>query len=106
MHRRKFPRELTLISHYGYSLVMKDFIFMLREKLNMSQAVLAKIIGVAQGTIASWETGHKSPSAIHIKRIIKFARKRGINPTLDDIYPPDRKGKIDKSKKKNEKEEG
>lgn len=66
---------------------MKKFIYSLRKHLGMSQPELGSIIGVSQGTVGHWENGIRFPSEPHLKKIIKFARKNGMAPTIDDLYP-------------------
>jgi transcriptional regulator with XRE-family HTH domain len=45
----------------------------MRKKLGLSQAELAKYIGVSQGNVGSWETGRALPGAIALREInLKF----------------------------------
>ena len=51
-----------------------------REERHYTQEYLAKLLGVAQSTVAGWETGRASPS---MKNIIALAELFG--KTVDDI---------------------
>lgn len=46
----------------------------IREKSGMSQAALAKVLNVSQGTIGNWETGKRTPDADMLKTISRFFR--------------------------------
>lgn len=46
----------------------------------LTQRQLAKLLGVAPGTVANWETGHRTPSLAMARRI---ARIFGVS--VDDI---------------------
>ena len=63
-----------------YALIKK-----LRLNLELTQEQWAKVLKVAQTSIASWETGRRSPSVPHAAAIIDFCKKRGIKVTFDDI---------------------
>lgn len=51
-----------------------------RKEHHYTQEYLAELLGVAQSTVAGWETGRSSPS---MKRIIALAALYGV--TVDDI---------------------
>jgi len=44
----------------------------LREERNLSQMQLAKILGVNQTTVSTWELGKKLPDFMNIIKISKF----------------------------------
>ena len=51
-----------------FSLILKQ----LRTESGLSQAELAKEIGVVQGTIYFWENGTNEPTATYLIRLAKF----------------------------------
>lgn len=57
----------------------------IRERLEVTQQVLADGIGCTQGNIGHYERGQTIPPDA-ARRLIDFARKRGIELTFDDIY--------------------
>lgn len=58
----------------------------LRDNLGESQALFAKKLGVKQTTISQYEHGHKKPSVVTAYRMLKLARKQGIDLHLEDIF--------------------
>lgn len=42
------------------------------HKPPLSQRQLARLLGVAPGTVANWETGHRTPSLSMAKRIARI----------------------------------
>lgn len=66
---------------------MKKYSFIKRLRLNfeLTQDEWAKALKVAQTSIASWESGRRSPSVPHTTAIIEFCKKRGVKVTFDDI---------------------
>lgn len=63
-------------SAYGNMLVAA------RRAAGLSQAEVAKRVGVAQSTYSKWEAGESDMQAIHVRPL---ARALGL--TLDDIVP-------------------
>lgn len=58
-----------------------------RERLGVTQAVIAQAIGVSQSNVSFYERGQTIPPRI-ASRLIEFARARGEALTFDDIYQP------------------
>lgn len=58
---------------------------LLRAVMSLSQAELAKIVGVAKNRIWSWETGEGAPSSNRMKTLIRLGKKNGIEFTIDDV---------------------
>ena len=58
---------------------------LLRSKMGLSQADMAKIAGVAKNRIWSWETGDGAPSSSRMKALIKLGKKHDIEFTMDDV---------------------
>lgn len=57
----------------------------IRERLGVTQQVLADGIGCTQGNIGHYEGGQTMPPKV-ARRLIEFARGRGCRITFDDIY--------------------
>lgn len=62
----------------------------LRKEAGLSQAALAEKAGLAQATIAQWETGRKEPLWANV---IALARALGI-PSTDFEQPSEGDGKV------------
>ncbi|MER1974563.1 MULTISPECIES: helix-turn-helix transcriptional regulator [Enterobacteriaceae] len=63
---------------------------MYREKVRISQAALAEIIGCTQGAIGHWETGRRYPDLKTCRHLVKTLNKLGAKVKLDDVFPPER----------------
>lgn len=50
-----------------------------REKLHLSQQMLAKELGVAFSTINRWENSKGKPQYVAIKKFYDYCIKNGIN---------------------------
>lgn len=48
----------------------------LRKQKNVTQAELAKILGIAQGAVANWETGLRTPRLAVAKKVAEFFEVR------------------------------
>ncbi|TXH90335.1 MAG: helix-turn-helix domain-containing protein [Rhodoferax sp.] len=59
----------------------------IRERLGVTQAVLAQAVGRTQGNVAFYERGQSVPSDV-AKRLIVFASERGVVLSYEDIYGP------------------
>ena len=59
----------------NYSLA----ILKLREKLNVSQHELAKILNVSYPSISRWEKGHFNPTKLVKIRVDAFLKENGIS---------------------------
>ena len=53
----------------------------LREGLNMSQSVLAKILNTSVSTVRKWELGDKCPSGPSLK-LLDLLERKGLNSVL------------------------
>lgn len=62
---------------------MQRLIHEIREHLNASQDVLAKMIGTSYATVNRWENGHSSPGKVAQLRLYDICREKGIN--LEEI---------------------
>lgn len=58
----------------------------LRKTLGMSQAELAKSIGVTQSALSHYENGSCDPLVETARKLIAFAGTRGITWCLEDVY--------------------
>ena len=65
--------------------MFSDNLKSVREKSGISQAALAKVLNVSQGTIGNWETGKRTPDAEMLKTISKYFRI-----TVDELIGNDR----------------
>ena len=57
----------------------------IRGRLRVTQAALAKELGVTQGNISHYEQGQEVPPPV-AKLLIKFAASKGEAVTYNDIY--------------------
>lgn len=57
----------------------------IRERLGVTQAVMADGIGVTQGNVSFYEKGQTVPPQV-AGRLIEFAKSRGLSITYDDVY--------------------
>ncbi len=53
-------------------MIINEIIFELRSEANLSQATLAKEIGVTQKAIDFWEKGINEPKATYIARLAEY----------------------------------
>ncbi len=51
----------------------------LREKHGLSQAAVARDLGVSQSAVSQWECGAAQPSTVHLQAIAYYFRCRGID---------------------------
>ncbi len=58
----------------------------LRAQLGMSQAKLAKALGVTTTTVSGWEVGRYMVSVKAAKKLIQLAAENNINLTMDELY--------------------
>ena len=54
----------------------------LREQIGLTQAEMAKLLGVPANTLSRWETGTTTPDAESLAAIYSFAIERGITPNF------------------------
>ena len=59
----------------------------MREKANMTQADLARAVGLKRSAVAMWETGGNMPNASKLPVIAK-----ALNCTVDDLFQKERQG--------------
>ncbi|MGK5080487.1 helix-turn-helix domain-containing protein [Janthinobacterium sp. HLX7-2] len=57
----------------------------IRRRLRVTQASLAKELGVTQGNVSHYEQGQEVPPSV-AKLLIKFASSLGLVVTYNDIY--------------------
>lgn len=57
----------------------------IRERLGVTQQVLAEGLGCTQGNVGHYERGQTLPPDMAAK-LIGFAKERGVDITFDDIY--------------------
>ena len=50
----------------------------MREDAHLSQADLAKLLGVCRATINRWEMGAQKPSKIALRLLLEYCEKNGI----------------------------
>lgn len=58
----------------------------LREKAGISQAELAKAIGVVPSAIGNYENGYRRPSIEQTGLIIRALKQHGVNVSIEDIF--------------------
>jgi predicted transcriptional regulator len=56
------------------------------KEMHVSQNCLGQNVGVCQQHIGRYIKGTRTPSVETAKRIILYARKNGVNTSLDAIY--------------------
>lgn len=49
----------------------------LRQRLGMTQATLASLLGVNYVTISRWESGRNRPSALAWEKLLRMMKERG-----------------------------
>lgn len=57
----------------------------IRERLGLTQAILAEGMGCTQGNVGHYEQGQTVPPDA-ARRLIAFAKTKGCELTFDDIY--------------------
>jgi len=57
----------------------------IRQRLKATQAQIAEALDVTQGNISFYEKGQTVPPAT-AKKLIEFARARGVSLSFDDVY--------------------
>ena len=62
---------------------MKELILEIRNRLNVSQEDLAKMIGVSFATVNRWENGHSQPNKAAQLRLYDICKERNVD--LEDI---------------------
>lgn len=64
---------------------LNEVIKKLREKLNTSQTVLGKLLGVSQGMIGHWENKRRHIHYKRFKKLKKLCEKHGIIITFEEL---------------------
>lgn len=60
----------------------------IREKVGVTQAALAKTVGLTQGAIAHYENERRKPGLEECRRIVDALNSCGAAVTLDEVFPP------------------
>lgn len=63
-----------------YSKLIKE----LREKLILSQAELAELLGVSFASVNRWEMGHHEPTIKSKRKIVALCKKHKIKTEMDE----------------------
>lgn len=58
-----------------------DMIKSIREKNNISQSVMAKLLNTSVSSVQHWEIGHRTPSGSALK-LLNIIERHGITPLL------------------------
>ena len=58
---------------------MKELILEIRNRLNVSQEDLAKMIGVSFATVNRWENGHSQPNKAAQLRLYDICKERNVD---------------------------
>ena len=66
---------------------------LIRERLKVTQAVLAENIGVTQGNVSFYERGQTVPPSV-AGRLIEYARTLGHSVSYDDLYGAPAQGDV------------
>lgn len=61
----------------------------IREKVGVTQAELAKTVGLTQGAIAHYENDRRKPGLEECRRIVAALNDFGAGTTLDEAFPPE-----------------
>ena len=61
----------------AYTMLIKEKIRLLREKLLLTQDELADALGVSASTINRWETGKVRPNMAAMRKIKSFCESKG-----------------------------
>jgi transcriptional regulator with XRE-family HTH domain len=69
-------------------MICMNPILQLRKRLKVSQADLGAELGVTQSAISQYEKGTSTPSPEIVRRLIEFAKTRGIEVSFESIYLP------------------
>lgn len=67
--------------------IMANRIKKIRDQLGITQALLAKIIGVSASQVSQYESGIKQPSPKTAMKFAYYCKGHGINVGMDHFYP-------------------
>lgn len=70
------------------NMIAMNPIFQLRKRLKVSQAELGIALEVTQSAISQYEKGTSVPSPEVVRRLIDFAKGKGIDVSFEAIYAP------------------
>jgi putative transcriptional regulator len=59
-----------------------------RTRLSLSQKQFGKLIGKGQSAVANYEKGLRHFSIEDAYKVMSFAKKNGVELTLEDFFPP------------------
>ncbi|HHR6128557.1 TPA: helix-turn-helix transcriptional regulator [Providencia alcalifaciens] len=65
-----------------------NYISRYRKKLGLTQTDLAKELGCTKGNISHYENGRRKADLEVCRQLVSFFNNKGINVTIDDIFPP------------------
>lgn len=65
--------------------------------MGLTQQELAEGIGVSQSNVSFYERGEIAPSSRVARRLIQFAKAKGLTVTFDDIYEIEPRAEADAS---------
>lgn len=74
-------REFDALYHLDVDKMPPLRIKSLREKANVSQAVLAAVINASPSTVQKWESGDKKPSGPSLK-LLNLIERKGLESVL------------------------
>ncbi|PHM68147.1 helix-turn-helix transcriptional regulator [Xenorhabdus kozodoii] len=60
----------------------------IRTGLGITRKGLAEIVGCTPGAIGHYENGRRKPDLAVCRTIVSAFRGRGVELTLDDVFPP------------------
>lgn len=58
----------------------------LRVQMDLSQAKLAKLLGVTPTALYNWEANRKKVSATMAMKLLEVAKEHGVSMTLDEFF--------------------
>ena len=60
----------------------------IRESIPLTQADVARQLGVTQGAISHYESHRRKPDLDTCRKIVDALNKLGAKCSLDDVFPP------------------
>lgn len=55
------------------------------ERLGVSQADVARALGLTLGTVSNWVNGHRNPTLGNLQRVVDILRKRDPEVSIDKL---------------------
>ncbi|CAB3784532.1 helix-turn-helix domain-containing protein [Pararobbsia alpina] len=71
-------------------------ILRIRKRLKVSQTELGAALKVTQSAISQYEKGEIVPNPEVVRKLVEFARSKGLDVSFDSIYAPTGNGKLDR----------